>query len=462
MEAWLGVLAPLPPGDRSAALIRSFAWTSPLNAPVLLGQPGGADLEGAYERWRLMADPETPAEPVVLELTSGPQPYPFPLPGMPQHPTRTLLAAFDECGGEDATPEASAAAALGPALVGRLKGEVRRARRRVSRLEDELANLEDPTVLRALGDLILARYADIPAGARHARLQDFGGNEVDVELDPSRPPHENASAYYQRAAKAERGAERLPPLIEKARARQGRLDELLAGARAGTLEESQILEELGPRRASSTASAGEGPSLPYKAFRSSGGLEIRVGRGARHNDELTFHHSSPGDVWLHARHSAGAHVILRWPGPGNPPSRDLHEAATLAALHSKARTSASVPVDWTLRKYVRKPRKAPPGRVSIDRAQTLFVEPDPALLESLATSERSLGPHRGSERADEASRLRDPSAVQCLDDRASHDDSVGGGGHRGRLLRGARSRSPPQPAGRPRPGCARARPRAPP
>ena len=94
------------------------------------------------------------------------------------------------------------------------------------------------------------------------------------------------------------------------------------------------------------------------------------------------------DVWLHARHSAGAHVILRWPGPGNPPARDLQEAATLAALHSKARTSGSVPVDWTLRKYVRKPRKAPPGRVSIDRAQTLFVEPDPALLESLATSER--------------------------------------------------------------------------
>jgi predicted ribosome quality control (RQC) complex YloA/Tae2 family protein len=109
-----------------------------------------------------------------------------------------------------------------------------------------------------------------------------------------------------------------------------------------------------------------------------------VGRGARFNDDLTFHHSSPGDVWLHARHTAGAHVILRWQGAERPPARDLEEAAILAALHSKARTSGSVPVDWTFRKYVRKPRKSPPGQVLVEREETLFVEPDAALLERLA------------------------------------------------------------------------------
>lgn len=387
LEAWLDRLAPLPPREQRTALIHTFAWTSPLNADALLGasEAGESDLEAGYGRWRRMTDESTPAEPVVLELPSGAQPYPFPLPGTEQHAARSLLAAFVECGVEDTVP-APGAAALGPALVARLKGEVRRARRRVARLEEELAGLDDPAALRRLGDLILARYAEIPTGASRAHLRDFDGSDVEVELDPSHPPHENASAYYRNATKAERGAELLPRLIEEATSRRERLRELLEGARAGTVEESEILDALGPARASSAVPAAEGPSLPYRVFRSSGGLEIRVGRGARHNDELTFHHSSPGDVWLHARHSAGAHVILRWPGPGNPPARDLHEAATLAALHSKARTSGSVPVDWTLRKYVRKPRKAPPGRVSIDRAQTLFVEPDARLLDSLATS----------------------------------------------------------------------------
>jgi predicted ribosome quality control (RQC) complex YloA/Tae2 family protein len=41
-------------------------------------------------------------------------------------------------------------------------------------------------------------------------------------------------------------------------------------------------------------------------------------------------------------------------------------------------------VDWTFRKYVRKPRKSPPGQVLVEREETLFVEPDAALLERLA------------------------------------------------------------------------------
>jgi predicted ribosome quality control (RQC) complex YloA/Tae2 family protein len=164
------------------------------------------------------------------------------------------------------------------------------------------------------------------------------------------------------------------------------LEDLVARARDGTLAPDEARAALGggPPARQRTGAPERGPALPYRVFRSSGGLEIRVGRGARHNDDLTFRHSSPGDVWLHARHVGGAHVILRWPGPGNPPARDLAEAATLAALHSKARTSGSVPVDWTLRKYVRKPRKSPPGRVAVERVETLFVRPEPALLESLA------------------------------------------------------------------------------
>jgi predicted ribosome quality control (RQC) complex YloA/Tae2 family protein len=120
----------------------------------------------------------------------------------------------------------------------------------------------------------------------------------------------------------------------------------------------------------------------------SGGLELRIGRGSRDNDELTFRHSAPDDVWLHARQSPGAHVILRWGRRDeNPPQRDLVEAAIAAAVNSEARHSKTVAVDWTRRKHVRKPRKAPPGTVVPDRVKTLFVEPDEALLRRL--SERS-------------------------------------------------------------------------
>jgi predicted ribosome quality control (RQC) complex YloA/Tae2 family protein len=126
------------------------------------------------------------------------------------------------------------------------------------------------------------------------------------------------------------------------------------------------------------------PARPYRLYRTSGGLEVRVGRNARANDDLTFRHSAPDDVWLHAQSVPGSHVILRWPdAEGAPPARDLEEAATIAAVHSRARSSGLVAVDWTRRKYVRKPRGAPPGSVTIQRVKTLFVEPVEEVAERL-------------------------------------------------------------------------------
>jgi predicted ribosome quality control (RQC) complex YloA/Tae2 family protein len=393
LEEWVSVLGPLDPEQRAAALVTAFAWTSPLNASALLGLGGGpaaADdsLEAGHARWCLMADAGTAATPVVLETDAGLQPYPFPLDGTPHRPADSLLAAIAACapseGDDPGAPvePATATAPIGLPLMRRLEGAARRAARREEHLEAELAALEEPDALRRIGDLILARYKEIPPGAASVRLTDFEGHLLELELDPAEPPHENAARYYARAAKAERARERIPALLEEARTERARLEALVTQAREGDLAEEEVREVLGPGRPTARGQV-VGPALPYRAYRSSGGLEIRVGRGARHNDDLTFHHSSPGDVWLHARDSAGAHVVLRWPGPGNPPARDLAEAATLAALHSRARTSGSAPVDWTLRKYVRKPRKAPPGRVAADRLQTVFVEPDPALPERL-------------------------------------------------------------------------------
>lgn len=387
-EDWLETLEPLPPRDRPRALMRRFAWTSPLNAAALLGEPTGpgaaSGLRVGFERWKRMVDRETPPDPVILELETGPQPYPFPLPGTPARKAETLLVAFEACaeadgGGTGASPSA----VLGPDLLGRIERGVRRTARRVSRLEAELADLADPHELRALGDLILARYHEIPSGAVIAHLHGFDGEPVEVQLEPGEPAHASAARYYQSATKSERAATRIPGLIEEARRELSRLDSLLERVRAGAADEVEVREALGPARSNPRGNS-SGPSLPYRTFRSSGGLEIRVGRGARFNDDLTFRHSSPGDVWLHAGQTAGAHVILRWQGEGKPPARDLEEAAILAALHSKARTSGSVPVDWTRRKYVRKPRKSPPGQVAVERVETLFVKPDADLMETLA------------------------------------------------------------------------------
>jgi len=370
--------------DRRSSLISTVAWTSPLNADYILGTVAGDPTPAEIaRRWSSLANPEASAIPVALDLDRGPQPYPFPLPGTVSQGFETLLAAFQHCADAEGSGRAEAPL-LPPGVLRELESAVKHAQRRAVRLRAELDGLVDPGESQALGDLLLARFHELSAGSTEALLEDFDGNQVSVPMDPALSVQDNASKYYDRAARARRALERLPVMISKAEERVNFLEELLASARSGEAEETEVRSAL-PRggRRSQKGSATQAAALPYHTFRSSGGLEIRVGRGAKHNDDLTFRHSAPGDVWMHARHAAGAHVILRWGRPGSPPARDLEEAAVLAALNSRARTSGSVPVDWTLRKYVRKPRRAAPGSVLPERVKTVFVEPDPTLLETL-------------------------------------------------------------------------------
>lgn len=66
-------------------------------------------------------------------------------------------------------------------------------------------------------------------------------------------------------------------------------------------------------------------------------------------------------------------MILRTQGRPAP-LPDLLYAAQLAAHHSKARGEKNVPVDYTAKKHVWRPRKAAPGQVLYTQVKTLFVD----------------------------------------------------------------------------------------
>jgi predicted ribosome quality control (RQC) complex YloA/Tae2 family protein len=389
-DAWMELLLSVPPAERRRALVSAVAWTSPIVSGALLGDaaeldgpPATAALERGWVRWealrRAALDPGR-QEPAVL-LGRGKrtaQPYPVPVADRTLERADDLLDAFTraaDAAGDHEIP------LLPGALVERLRDEVDRLRGRLARLESELTGLEDPAPIRARGDLLLARFGEVPTGAESVTLMDFEGRPVEVALDPALSPDGNARRLYDRAARIERASARLPGLVSEAKRDLASTEALVDRVEAGDVTREELEAAL-PERTRGGAED-ESPALPYRRYRSSGGLEIRVGRGAARNDDLTFHHSRPDDVWMHASQVPGAHVILRWDGDGAPPARDLAEAATLAAWFSKARTSGSVPVAWTRRKYVRKPRKAPPGAVVPDRVETVFVNPGRAVEERL-------------------------------------------------------------------------------
>ncbi len=372
LSSWRELFQDLEPRRRVATLVRNVAYTSRMNARAFLDDGD----EAGWKRWRRWRDLKD-LDPRLLSSGQGLQPYPYPLPGMEGGARETLLAALTD------GSETLARASLVPSeVMSALERRLGAAEGRLARLREQLARLEDPVRMRRIGDLLLARMKLIPRGAARVALEDFEGGTVRVSLDPTLAPHENAARYYARAARVERAVAKLPSEIEEADTRLAAWyalsEEVAEGSvDAGELERRLGLPAPGPRSRRTPA------RLPYHRFRSSAGTEIRVGRGAGSNHELTFHHSNPDDIWLHARHASGAHVILRWRGEGNPAPRDLEEAAILAAVNSKGRTSGTVPVDWTRRKYVRKPRGATAGTVTLEREKTVFVSPDREVAERL-------------------------------------------------------------------------------
>ncbi len=117
-------------------------------------------------------------------------------------------------------------------------------------------------------------------------------------------------------------------------------------------------------------------SVRPRRFELPGGWIVLVGRSNRENDALTHHLARPDDLWFHARGVSGSHVVLRRGGrKDNPPKDIIARTASIAAYFSKARTSRMVPVVYTEKRFVRKPRKGAPGLALVQREKVIMAEP---------------------------------------------------------------------------------------
>ncbi|MFP5502058.1 MAG: NFACT family protein [Candidatus Sericytochromatia bacterium] len=278
-------------------------------------------------------------------------------------------------------------------LTSEIQQLLKKQRDRLKEWESTLTKSEGADRHRELGDLITSHMYMITPGMSELVATDYyaeGQPEVRVPLDPTLTAGENAQRYFRRYQKARNSREAVERLLGEGRQELGYLEQVeTAIAQAETPRElAEIAEELaaltgkapakakGPRRGQSP----EPPPAPT-AYTSSDGLTILVGKNNKQNEQLTFKVARPFDLWLHTQNIPGSHVVIV--SDGEVPERTLHEAATLAAHYSKARESSRVPVIYTRRKFVKKPKGAKPGMVIYEQEKTLFVTPDPEVIAAL-------------------------------------------------------------------------------
>lgn len=272
-------------------------------------------------------------------------------------------------------------------LLAQLERVIRRHEQTLAKVDMELSKASRAQQHERFGSLLMANLSDLSKGMRSLEVEDIFEPDrprVCIPLEASLSPAQNAERYFTKARKARMAA-------QDAHRRRSSLQEELHQAVAirSSFEAAESREELKACGAhhrnqlkkfgistAASPSKEKDERVPFRVFSVAGNFAVWAGKSSENNDLLTMKHARPNDLWFHARGSGGSHVVLRsGTGKGEISRRAVEEAAAIAAYYSKMRNAKRVPVAMTQRKYVRKPKGAPAGTVTLERETVLFVEP---------------------------------------------------------------------------------------
>ena len=267
-------------------------------------------------------------------------------------------------------------------MIRMLKGQMDRCQRKLAMQLEELSSAERMEEYRRMGEAINANLYQLKKGMAEATLTDWNdpeGGTITVPLDVKLTPGQNAQKYFKKYQKArsarEIAAQQRDKTLEEIDYLEGML--LDVDKCVGESELEEIRQELVRtgymKKTTSRRQQRQLPqSKPYR-YLSDDGIEILVGKNAAQNDRITLG-AKPGEMWLHAKDMPGSHVIVCT--EGEIPQATMKQAALLAAWYSKGQRSSMVPVDYTLRKHVKKPSGAAPGRVIYTHQKTAYMTPE--------------------------------------------------------------------------------------
>ncbi len=268
-------------------------------------------------------------------------------------------------------------------------GASARIAKKIAVQTEELSRVQEGEKYRLWGDLITANIYKMQRGATTVNLENYmDGTTVEIPLDSRLTPAQNAQRYYKKYTKSKSARVHLKEQLETAEKESVYIQSVQdALSRAETEKElEEIRSELyhsgyASRMKHYTEKKQSAPS--YIRFRTSGGYSVLCGKNNAANDYLTFQHANKSDWWFHAKNTPGSHVILECAGMPEPPAQDFTEAATIAAVYSKAGEGAIAEVDYTLVKHVKKPAGAKPGFVIYHTNWSASVVPDRELTANL-------------------------------------------------------------------------------
>jgi predicted ribosome quality control (RQC) complex YloA/Tae2 family protein len=271
-----------------------------------------------------------------------------------------------------------------------LKGELKKLYRKLKKQESEYKIAGKWLWYQQIGDSLLARKQEIPKGASEYDLFNVHTQKKEqVKLNPKYDAVRNAKIYYRKAKKGKRGNDICAEQLDNTKNEIVQIEAFIERCNdclsldEETEEFEAVLngliadfEEYHPKGALKEGKEGKKPAkIPYRHY-TIDGWNVYIGKNNAQNDELSTKFAKPRDIWLHIAAHSGSHcVIKRDKDQEWPPKQVIEKVAALSVWFSRAKHTSYAEVHVTEARYVRKPRKSPPGEVVIQQYKTVRVSP---------------------------------------------------------------------------------------
>ena len=264
-------------------------------------------------------------------------------------------------------------------MVKLLKTHIERCEKKLAQQEEDLSNAAKMEEYRLMGEILNANLWQLKKGQTEATLPNFydeEGGMITIPMDIQLTPVQNAQRYFKKYQKARTTREMAAEQHESTLKELDYLESALldVGKCVGEAELEEIRSELASTGyVKKTTNRRQQRALPKSKpyhYRSVDGIDIFVGKNAAQNERLTGD-ARPNEMWLHAKDMPGSHVIIK--AEGNIPDSTLSQAATLAAWYSKGQHSTMVPIDYTLKRYVKKIPGGATGMVTYTNQKTAYM-----------------------------------------------------------------------------------------
>jgi len=246
------------------------------------------------------------------------------------------------------------------------------------------------------GELIKANLSSIKRGDREIITINYYSprqENIIIPLNNKLTPLENARLYFKKYRKTK---DSFQIIFEQLKSHQLKLAQLTELQKLYEQEINSLpnllkiynnLTKLGWAKKTTAPlkkAKKETNRLQPAKYISKDGWEIYVGKNNLQNNFLTFKLASGNDTWLHAKNIQGSHIIIKNKGSKQSlPLGTLIQAANLAAYFSKAKKDNKVLVDYTFKKYLKKPKNAKPGMVIYSQEKSLWIKVDPEEIRSM-------------------------------------------------------------------------------